>query len=121
MPKIYISIYAPKATHISNLYHKLTQYSERVNNESHNNSLDFHLTKRDIFNSNLDNQYVIYRRVYYFKYPELSEHQLYIEICTFSSLILKEAYRDIEIINFKIQNDKNGLFRLTAYIPLINN
>ncbi len=59
MPKIYISIYAPKATHISNLYHKLTQYSEKVNNESHNNSLDFHLTKRDIFNSNLDNQYVI--------------------------------------------------------------
>ena len=120
MSKIYISIYASKATNISNLYHKLTQYSERVNNEPYKNSLDFHLTKRDIFNSNLDSQYMVYRRVYYFKYPELSEHQLYIAICTFSSLILKEAYHDVEIINFKIQNDKNGLFRLTAYMPIIN-
>ena len=33
MSKIYISIYASKATNISNLYHKLTKYSERVNNE----------------------------------------------------------------------------------------
>lgn len=120
MSKIYISIYAPEATHISNLYHKLTQYSERVNNEPYKNSLDFHLTKRDIFNSNLDSQYMVYRRVYNFKYSVLSEHQLYIAICTFSSLILKEAYHDIELINFKIQNDKNGLFRLTAYMPIIN-
>lgn len=78
MSKIYISIYASKATNISNLYHKLTKYSERVNNEPYKNSLDFHLTKRDIFYSNLDSQYMIYGRVYNFKYSALSEHQLYI-------------------------------------------
>lgn len=49
MSKIYISIYVSKATNISNLYHKLTKYSERVNNEPYKNSMDFHLTKRDIF------------------------------------------------------------------------
>ena len=61
MSKIYISIYAPKATHISNLYHQLKLYSERVNSTLYENNLEFHLTKMDIFNSNLDSQciYVI--------------------------------------------------------------
>lgn len=120
MSKIYISIYAPKSAHISNLSSKLTQFSERVNNEPHINSLDFHLLSRDKFNSNLESQYMTYKRVYYYKYFELSEYQLYVAICTFSSLALREPYHDIEIINFKIQNDKNGLFKLTAYIPITN-
>ena len=45
MSKIYISIYAPEATHISNLYHKLTQYSERVNNEPYKIAWIFTLQK----------------------------------------------------------------------------
>lgn len=115
MSKTYISIYAPKAVHISNLYHNLTNFSERVNN-----SLKFHLVKRDIFHSNLDSQHIIHKRVYFFKYPELSEKQLYIAICTFSAFILKKADHNINLVNFKIQNDRNGLFKLTAYIPITN-
>ena len=118
MSKIYISIYAPNNTQISNLHHKLMAYSERFNNEQYKSSLDIHLTKKDMFNSNMDSQYIMYKRVYHFKYSELSEHQLYIAICTFSSLVSKESYHDIEIINFKIQNSKNGLFRLVAYVPI---
>ena len=117
MSKIYISIYAPNNTQISNLHRKLMVYSERFNNEQYKSSLDIHLTKKDMFNSNLDTQYMVYRKVYSFKYSELTEHQL-LAICTFSSLISKEAYHDIEIVNFKIQNSKNNLFRLIAYIPI---
>ena len=32
----------------------------------------------------------------------------------------QNPYHDIEIINFKLQNDKNGFFRLNAYMPIIN-
>ena len=102
MSKIYISIYAPNSVHISNLYHQLKIYSERVNSTLYENNLEFHLTKMDIFNSNLYSQCIVYKKVYYFKYPKLSEHQLYIAICTFSSLILIKAHHDMEIFNFKI-------------------
>lgn len=117
MTKVHIAVYSCKALPIDDLFHELTQYADKVNRRSKKGQLIFHHTAWADFDKFLEAQYCHYKTVRYYRMYDLSEGQICKTIASLCAITIYTAQKEMEILNFKVWKRKDGLLRLTAYVP----
>lgn len=117
MTKLHIAVYSCKALSTDDLFDELTQYAQKVNRQYKNERLIYYHPEWADFDKFLETQYFHYKKVRYYQMYDLTKSGICKIIYLLSILTLYTAQKDIEILNFKVWKRKNGMLRLTAYIP----